>query len=246
MRKKEILNKKAMPVGPPIQRAGRRGFTFIEILTLLSIISLVITLQMAVVTQAKLKARDAKRLVDVRAINQALEFYNNDLGMYPCEDLDDPSSSMCFVSFAGDPFTQNTKTGAIQWHNGAPPPGYAACCGEEAPEWCDPEDIEKCEDHLSWRYDLLIAFQNYLKIPADPIQFFSDGPLYLLMGPCEENSCCLNCIFMGDEEGEFMFSNIQGLKGKYLLMFTTEGVTDLGPPGVKFMNEKGLLSVSLD
>ena len=64
--------------------AGRsRGFTLIELLVVIAIIGILSSIVIVSTNVAKQKARDAKRLSDIKTIQLALEQYYNDNGMYP-------------------------------------------------------------------------------------------------------------------------------------------------------------------
>jgi type II secretion system protein G len=60
-----------------------KGFTLIELLVVVSIISLLASVVLASVTNAKMQARDARRLQDIHQIQLALDLYYNDHGQYP-------------------------------------------------------------------------------------------------------------------------------------------------------------------
>ena len=60
-----------------------RGFTLIELLVVISIISLLAVILTASLMTARQKARDTRRLTDIKTIANALEFYNMDEGHYP-------------------------------------------------------------------------------------------------------------------------------------------------------------------
>lgn len=60
-----------------------RGFTLIELLVVIAIIGLLATMAVVAFSGAQRKARDAKRLADVRQIRKALELYYDDNGLYP-------------------------------------------------------------------------------------------------------------------------------------------------------------------
>jgi type II secretion system protein G len=70
------MNKKAMP-------AGRQGFTLIELLVVIAIIGLLSTLAVVALGSAREKARDSKRLSDLKQAQTALELYYTDNNAYP-------------------------------------------------------------------------------------------------------------------------------------------------------------------
>ncbi|OGI64782.1 hypothetical protein A2642_03725 [Candidatus Nomurabacteria bacterium RIFCSPHIGHO2_01_FULL_39_10] len=59
------------------------GFTLIELLVVIAIISLLSSVVMASLNSARIKARDAKRKVELKQIVSALELYYNEYGAYP-------------------------------------------------------------------------------------------------------------------------------------------------------------------
>ena len=61
----------------------RKGFTLIELLVVIAIIGLLSTLAVVALGSARLKARDAKRLSDLKQIQTALELYYTDKTDYP-------------------------------------------------------------------------------------------------------------------------------------------------------------------
>ncbi|MEK7623553.1 MAG: prepilin-type N-terminal cleavage/methylation domain-containing protein [Patescibacteria group bacterium] len=62
---------------------NKRGFTLIELLVVIAIIGLLSTLAIVALSSAREKARDAKRLSDLRQIQTALELYYTDNNNYP-------------------------------------------------------------------------------------------------------------------------------------------------------------------
>lgn len=62
---------------------NKQGFTLIELLVVIAIIGLLSTLSILALNQARARARDAKRVADVKQIQTALEMYYNDVGDYP-------------------------------------------------------------------------------------------------------------------------------------------------------------------
>jgi len=65
----------------------RKGFTLIELLVVIAIISILASVVLASLNTAREKARDAKRISDVKQLQYALELYFDDNGGYPT-DLD--------------------------------------------------------------------------------------------------------------------------------------------------------------
>jgi prepilin-type N-terminal cleavage/methylation domain len=61
----------------------KKGFTLIELLVVVAIIGLLSTLSIVALNTARAKARDARRVSDVKQIQTALELYYNDNGEYP-------------------------------------------------------------------------------------------------------------------------------------------------------------------
>jgi len=62
---------------------NKSGFTLIELLVVIAIIGLLSTLSVIALNTARARARDAKRVADVKEIQIALEMYYNDQGAYP-------------------------------------------------------------------------------------------------------------------------------------------------------------------
>lgn len=68
---------------------NRKGFTLVELLVVIAIIGLLATIAFIALNQARAKARDAKRVSDVRELASALELYYNDQTTpgYPAVDI---------------------------------------------------------------------------------------------------------------------------------------------------------------
>ena len=62
---------------------NKKGFTLIELLVVIAIIGLLSTLAVVALSSAREKARDSKRLSDLKQIQTALELYYTDKGAYP-------------------------------------------------------------------------------------------------------------------------------------------------------------------
>lgn len=61
----------------------KKGFTLLELLVVIAIIGLLSGVVMISIGKARMRARDAKRVQDLRQIRAAIESYANDHGKYP-------------------------------------------------------------------------------------------------------------------------------------------------------------------
>jgi len=64
---------------------NKKGFTLIELLVVIAIIGLLSTLAVVALGSARQKARDSKRLADLKQVQTALELYFTDKNDYPTE-----------------------------------------------------------------------------------------------------------------------------------------------------------------
>ena len=62
---------------------NKKGFTLIELLVVIAIIGLLSTLSVVALNGARARARDAKRISDIKQIQTALEMYYNENNAYP-------------------------------------------------------------------------------------------------------------------------------------------------------------------
>lgn len=73
---------------------NRKGFTLIELLVVISIISVLSSIVFASLNNARVKSREARRLMDMHQIMVALELYATDYGgLYPTGVYDSIDSS---------------------------------------------------------------------------------------------------------------------------------------------------------
>lgn len=68
-----------------MQHKRHAGFTLVELLVVIAIIGILSTIAVVALSGARGKARDAKRVENVRQLVLALELYNNDANGYPVE-----------------------------------------------------------------------------------------------------------------------------------------------------------------
>jgi len=64
-------------------KMNKKGFTLIELLVVIAISGLLSTLAVVALNNARTKARDSKRLADLKQLQTALELYNTDNNAYP-------------------------------------------------------------------------------------------------------------------------------------------------------------------
>lgn len=68
-------------------KKNQKGFTLIELLVVIAIIGILSTLSVLALNSARARARDAKRIADIRQIQTALEMYYNENNTYPSSTL---------------------------------------------------------------------------------------------------------------------------------------------------------------
>ena len=66
-----------------IIKTNRIGFTLIELLVVISIIGFLATASMVVFNSVRIKARDVKRIADIKQIQKALDLYYDQNSAYP-------------------------------------------------------------------------------------------------------------------------------------------------------------------
>jgi len=89
----------------------KKGFTLIELLVVVAIIGLLATMSIVALNTARAKARDAKRVGDVKQIQTALELYYNDNSGYPGTMASLTPAYMGQVPTAPTPFDSPCTTG---------------------------------------------------------------------------------------------------------------------------------------
>lgn len=66
-----------------VMKKNKQGFTLIELLIVIAIIGLLATLAIVSLNSAQRKARDTKRVADVKQIQNAVELYFSENAVYP-------------------------------------------------------------------------------------------------------------------------------------------------------------------
>jgi len=69
------------------QNKNKKGFTLIELLVVVAIIGLLASIILASLSTARAKARDTKRLTELKQLQTAMELYRSDNGTYPSAEL---------------------------------------------------------------------------------------------------------------------------------------------------------------
>lgn len=82
----------------------QRGFTLLELLVVVTIIGMLSSVVLASVSAARIKARDARRVSDLKQLQLALQLYYGENSAYPVAtqySSSEPSSSAFYVNPAG-------------------------------------------------------------------------------------------------------------------------------------------------
>lgn len=100
------------PVNTPSPPCRRAGFSLLELVIVVSIIAILVGSVAPTVTRRLAKTRDARRLADVRAIQEAIELFHADKGRWPAPDAN-PSYSGWDVSHDGDFISELQREGYL-------------------------------------------------------------------------------------------------------------------------------------
>ena len=110
-----------------------QGFTLIELLVVIAIIGLLSTLSVVSLNNARSRARDARRVSDIKQMQTALELYYNDVGTYP----------------GGDPIASTTiANGSSVYMKTVPTPPT-------------PADVTACSGTTAYTYAQTLSGQSY-------------------------------------------------------------------------------------
>lgn len=84
----------------------KKGFTLLELLVVIAIIGLLSTLAVIALGSAREKARDSKRLTDIRDVRSGLELYYLENNAYPVSDVVVQLGTGGFACLNADGFNQ--------------------------------------------------------------------------------------------------------------------------------------------
>jgi prepilin-type N-terminal cleavage/methylation domain-containing protein len=76
-----------------MKRSRTNGFTFVELLVVISIIGIIFAAGVASFTSLTVRSRDTRRKADLEVIRQALEMCRSLTGIYPTDIVDDVTCS---------------------------------------------------------------------------------------------------------------------------------------------------------
>jgi len=100
------------------KNSKQKGFTLIELLVVIAIIGVLSTMAVIALGSARIKARDAKRVADMRQVMSALELYYNDAGAYPVSAGVVPGSA---ISYSGTTYMALVPTNPSPNNDGTCP-----------------------------------------------------------------------------------------------------------------------------
>lgn len=109
-----------------------KGFTLVELLVVIAIIGLLSTLAVVALGSARSKARDARRISDIKQIQTALELYQADQGTYPVEN---PTAITLGTAATTDVLTENG------FENASSPTGSVVYMGQVPSNFASPASI---------------------------------------------------------------------------------------------------------
>lgn len=132
----------------------QRGFTLIELLVVVAIIGLLSSIVLTSLNSARGKARDARRLADMRQMQTAFELYYDDNNAYP----PNPNGPACGTCMEGG------------WNNGAVLAGYIPAISKD-PLYTGANGYRYALGPSSQSYTMLVRLEkntNWCNISTSP------------------------------------------------------------------------------
>ena len=115
-----------------IFKNNKKGFTLIELLVVIAIIGVLASIVLVSLNNARVKARDTRRISDIKNIQLALELYYDSNVKYPTvlsgvgglDQATSCGSQKCMTTVPTDPtsaaaYTYNSPSGNLSYHLGA-------------------------------------------------------------------------------------------------------------------------------
>ncbi|OQB44303.1 MAG: Type II secretion system protein G precursor [Parcubacteria group bacterium ADurb.Bin159] len=108
--------------------SNKKAFTLIELLVVVAIIAMLAAISVVALNNARARARDSKRLADIKQIQTALELYFLDKNEYPTANTSTNIEGKCLDG--GTPGFSTTCTGTVYMAKipVAPEPHDSAAC----------------------------------------------------------------------------------------------------------------------
>jgi prepilin-type N-terminal cleavage/methylation domain-containing protein len=140
----------------------KKGFTLVELLVVIAIIGMLSTIAVVSLSQARLKARDAKRIADMRQVGAGLEIYYSDKNAYPIDASVVTMNGMCLdniaAGFEATCSTTPTYMGKIPTY--PTPPTAAACAAGAVANYC------YISDATGTTYTIKYSIENSADFPG--------------------------------------------------------------------------------
>lgn len=116
----------------------KNGFTFIEILVVVTIIAILTTIGTVSYSAVSRRSRDAKRLADLEQIRAALELCRTEEGTYPSDDIITDNEIVCSGNTYLSPVPDDPKNTGIYVYdyNYIGATQYTVCANLETPSQC--------------------------------------------------------------------------------------------------------------
>ena len=119
-----------------MKNAKKKAFTLIELLVVIAIIGILATLAVVSLQSARARARDSKRVADVKQMQTALELYFNDNSSYPSDISSGIGTYMAIKPTAPTPADGTCATSAYKYNQTATGSSYTIsfCLGAKTGE----------------------------------------------------------------------------------------------------------------